>query len=154
MKLLIVLAVVAMASAQARASPFRPEQVQVVDNNPHDPSQVQVVDNNPQDPSQVQFAHNNPYYANYYPWQVQVADPSFGNNGGYAVDPGFYRPSLGAGGVVDPGFYQPGAGSGGVVDPGFYQPGAGSNNGPHGIDISPAYVDNRPQYSRPNPRGK
>ncbi|XP_050674542.1 uncharacterized protein LOC126972026 isoform X9 [Leptidea sinapis] len=139
MKLLIVLAVVAMASAQARASPFRPEQVQVVDNNPHDPSQVQVVDNNPQDPSQVQFAHNNPYYANYYPWQVQVADPSFGNNGGYAVDPGFYRPSLGAGGVVDPG---------------FYQPGAGSNNGPHGIDISPAYVDNRPQYSRPNPRGK
>ncbi|XP_050674544.1 uncharacterized protein LOC126972026 isoform X10 [Leptidea sinapis] len=132
MKLLIVLAVVAMASAQARASPFRPEQVQVVDNNPHDPSQVQVVDNNPQDPS-----------------QVQVADPSFGNNGGYAVDPGFYRPSLGAGGVVDPGFYQPGAGSGGVVDPGFYQPGAGSNNGPHGIDISPAYVDNRPQYDSP-----
>ncbi|XP_050674547.1 uncharacterized protein LOC126972026 isoform X12 [Leptidea sinapis] len=128
MKLLIVLAVVAMASAQARASPFRPEQ-------------VQVVDNNPQDPSQVQFAHNNPYYANYYPWQ--------GNNGGYAVDPGFYRPSLGAGGVVDPGFYQPGAGSGGVVDPGFYQPGAGSNNGPHGIDISPAYVDNRPQYDSP-----
>ncbi|XP_050674552.1 uncharacterized protein LOC126972026 isoform X17 [Leptidea sinapis] len=119
MKLLIVLAVVAMASAQARASPFRPEQVQVVDNNPHDPS------------------------------QVQVADPSFGNNGGYAVDPGFYRPSLGAGGVVDPGFYQPGAGSGGVVDPGFYQPGAGSNNGPHGIDISPAYVDNRPQYDSP-----
>ncbi|XP_050674554.1 uncharacterized protein LOC126972026 isoform X20 [Leptidea sinapis] len=117
MKLLIVLAVVAMASAQARASPFRPEQVQVVDNNPHDPSQVQVVDNNPQDPS-----------------QVQVADPSFGNNGGYAVDPGFYRPSLGAGGVVDPG---------------FYQPGAGSNNGPHGIDISPAYVDNRPQYDSP-----
>ncbi|XP_050674553.1 uncharacterized protein LOC126972026 isoform X18 [Leptidea sinapis] len=119
MKLLIVLAVVAMASAQARASPFRPEQVQVVDNNPQDPS------------------------------QVQVADPSFGNNGGYAVDPGFYRPSLGAGGVVDPGFYQPGAGSGGVVDPGFYQPGAGSNNGPHGIDISPAYVDNRPQYDSP-----